>query len=99
MTLPPQCFGTHDGRALLSRVREQPLNTGAEFVRHHDIGVTAKGFIAPQNIWRIRSHPAPSAQLWKMDILDSRLREFVREIFLVKMWQASRTGEPSHISQ
>ena len=99
MTLPPQRFGAHDGRALAPHAVQQPFDAGAELFSHHEIGVAAEGFIAPYGVWRIRTHPAAPAEFRKMNVFNSRGSQCRPEIFLVEMRQPARAGKTADIGE
>ena len=99
MTAPPDRFRTHDRGPSRPRDVEQTRNSLCEIGGFHVIRVTPKRFIPPRNVVRVRLRATSPAQVFEVQIFDSRTSQGFRKILFVELRITTRAGETANVNQ
>jgi hypothetical protein len=95
---PRQGFGTHDCSARFGGHRCELLKSAGEVRGQHVIRKCSEGGDTPSGIlggWNTLC--APTAQVWKVDVLDFRVIKGSRERLAAKLRISSRSRETTYV--
>src|SRR5690348_13196835 len=99
MTAPPHSFGAHDRSAFVPRQFQQRFHSRAKPRRLHVIRVTAKRFVAPDRVARIRTRMPASAEFRKRNIFDAGIHQRRAQRLRIELRMLARSGVTAHVRE
>ena len=99
MALPPDGFGAHHGHTPSTGEFHQIVERSRKLRCEHVIGITAKRFVSPRTVWRIRAWLPQAAKRCEVPILDAfvcepRVQCLARKVRMTpRLWNRSDVCE------